>query len=90
MREEITEPRHWRTHNPRSGGRSLSWTSRRREQEHTELPAEAVDAALAEEATRVEAAEASDIVSNLSLQLDLLEKQREQLQQLLAQAQPND
>jgi len=98
MREEISEPQHWRSSNQRNASRNASWSSRRRSQEHdAELAAEAVDAAMTAAAMteQVDCAETtdasnfitSDIISSLATQLDLLEKQREQLQQLLVQAQ---
>ena len=85
MREEISEPQHWRASPPRK----QAWSSRRRTHEHTELAADLVDAALAEEPVDVapEMPATSDIVASLASQLDLLEQQREQLQRLLEQAQ---
>ncbi len=85
MREEITEPQHWRA----TSLRKRSWSSGYRSHSHVDLAAEAVDAALAEDASRDDACVApiaTDIVSSLSSQLDLLEQQREQLQKLLDQA----
>lgn len=88
MRDEISEPQHWRGSNHSSTGRNASWSSRRRTQENAELAAEAVDAALADETDpAVEKLDTNDIISSLASQLSLLEKQREQLQQLLVQAQ---
>ncbi len=85
MREEISEPQHWRV----GSQRNQAWSSRRRTHEHVELAADVVDAALAEEPVDVvpEMPATSDIVSSLASQLDLLEQQREQLQRLLEQAQ---
>ena len=89
MREEISEPQQWRSNSQRNH----SWASRSRTHEHTELAAEAVDAALAEVATEAHASDSNeqlataDIVTTLASQLDLLEQQREQLQRLLDQAQ---
>ncbi len=86
MREKFLEPQHWRA----SSQRSPSWSARNRTHKHTELAAEAVDAALAEVVTESPADEqlaTADIVTTLASQLDLLEKQREQLQRLLDQAQ---
>ena len=101
MREEITEPLHWRTKTQKNA----SWTStRRRSEQRTNLAAEAVDAAFAEEPASDNAEPASDntepasddscanaqasadILTSLSSQLTLLEAQREHLQKLLAQA----
>ncbi len=86
MRKEITEPLHWRT----SSQRKTSWAStRRRSEKRTNLAANAVDAAFAEEpahdATETQAS-AADILTSLSSQLTLLEAQQEHLQKLLAQA----
>ncbi len=94
MREEISEPQHWRAQEPIRSQCNQSWTSRRRSQDRAELTTEARDAAFSEVASEV-ATEApakkqlntTDIVSSLASQLDLLEKQREQLQRLLEQAQ---
>ncbi len=86
MRKEISEPQHWRANSQRK----QSWSSRNRTHEHVELAAEAVDAALTEATTESPASEqfdSTDIVATLANQLDLLEKQREQLQRLLDQAQ---
>lgn len=96
MREEISEPQHWRT---RSGNTSASnsWTVRRHQHK---LPAEAIDAAFEDETTSVSPVRGSrrdatgenatsrpDIIQSLSTQLALLEAQREQLQKLLDEAQ---
>ena len=86
MREEISEPQHWRVNSTRK----QAWSSRNRTHDHVELAADAVDAALAEvavEAPSKEQVATSDIVTSLASQLDLLEQQREQLQRLLEQAQ---
>lgn len=65
MREEITEPKHWRTAGERQTQRNSSWTARRRTQDHSELVAEAVDAAFAEEAIVTES-DKSDTQGSLS------------------------
>ncbi len=86
MREEISEPQHWQANSQRK----RSWSSRNRTHEHVDLAAEAVDAALTEAAIETPASEqldSADIVTTLANQLDLLERQREQLQRLLDQAQ---
>ncbi len=96
MRKEISEPQHWRA---KSSGNS-SWSSRRKSEGHTlPLAAEAVDAAFAEEDSPLQEEPGSqpdpaapeqpsygDLISSLTEQLELLETQRDQLQQLLAQA----
>lgn len=91
MREELTEPQHWRARSERATQRNNSWISRRRSaQEREELAADAVDAALAQVAEEPETDEplnSSEVITNLSKHLDLLEKQRDQIQQLLDQAQ---
>jgi len=91
MLEEITEPQHWRINRQHNASRNASWSARRRSRKVAGLAAEAVDAALTEEADRGEKAaqnnfDSSKIINDLASQLDLLEKQREQLQRLLAQA----
>ena len=89
MREEITEPQHWRQ---RSGGNPSRPTRRRTA---LPLPAEVVDAALAEElpvrGSRTDSAEADvknypELIEALSNQLAYLESQNEQLQKLLTEA----
>jgi|GEM_PF-6715072 len=85
MREEITEPGQWRPRSEHSARSNTSWSSQRWRQQQTELDAETVDAALAEEPA--EKPSSDDIISSLASQLDLLEKQREQIQRLLDQAQ---
>ena len=89
MREEITEPQHWRKKSVASTGRS-----NRRGSTKT-LPADAVDAALADEpaveGTRtdlpaVDAQTYPELMAALSEQLANLEKQNEQLQKLLAES----
>ncbi len=95
MREEITEPLHWRTKTQKNA----SWTSprRRSDEKRTNLAADAVDAAFAEEPASdntepasddscANAQASTDILTSLSSQLTLLEAQREHLQKLLAQA----
>ena len=82
MREEISEPKHWRS------------STRRRRIEATSnslayLPREAVDAAFAEESISAEPESdlQKDLLQNISTQLGMLKAQQEHLQQLLAQAQ---
>ncbi|MEM8946480.1 MAG: hypothetical protein AAGD11_15010 [Planctomycetota bacterium] len=90
MREEITEPKHWRTADERRGQRNNSWTSRRRAQDQAGLAADIVDAALTDveaESTESEKLDSTEILSSLADQLELLEQQREQIQRLLDQAQ---
>ena len=95
MREEISEPRHWRLRpstNP-------SWSTRRRAAtmplSAKPLPAELVDAAFTDEwpltASRLDAAEVEvdtntylELIASLTDQLAQLEAQRRQLQKLLA------
>lgn len=99
MREELTETKRWRASIQKYSQRSQGWASQRWAQ-RAELDAKAVDAALADETVLGEAAvvqetvtakpNAADIISSLASQLDLLEKQRVQLQMLLKQAQTND
>lgn len=93
MREEISEPQHWRSHS----SANASWSLRRRAAK-APLSAELVDAALAEEilpmmsrrdAAEVESVAAVDVKSypelivSLTNQLAQLEAHREQLQKLL-------
>ena len=90
MREEITEPKHWRAGIDSGSSRNNSWTTRRRTQEEAQLAADAVDAALADDATSVASdvkPDTTDIVASLANQLELLEKQREQIQHMLDQVQ---
>ncbi|MGI9429195.1 MAG: hypothetical protein ACR2NM_11100 [Bythopirellula sp.] len=94
MREKITEPKHWRAGNPSGTARNNSWTTRRRTQEEAQLPAAAVDAALdaalddgGSTSTANQPLDATDIISSLANQLQLLEKQREQIQHMLDQVQ---
>ena len=90
MREEITEPKHWRTRGEHKGQRNNLWTTRSRVSRNTEIAADAVDEAITEvcqETAERKQRMSSDIVSNLASQLDLLERQREHLQRLLDQAQ---
>ncbi len=86
MRNEITEPQHWRANTQRT---SLPTSLR------SELPAAAFDAAFARDDAHggdektidlVEQLNPTDIVTNLANQLTLLEQQREHLQRLLEQA----
>ena len=96
MREEISEPQHWRSRS----GTNPSWSTRRRVATKS-LPAELVDAAFSDEGSlttsRLDAAEAEiatdsdmttypDLIANLTAQLAQLEDHREQLQSLLAEA----
>jgi hypothetical protein len=101
MREEISEPQHWRICSAGSTSAVNSWAGHRCQHD---LPVEAVDAAFKEETTRITPARASqrdltartegerspsrlDIVQSLSAQLVMLEAQREQLQKLLDETQ---
>lgn len=86
MQNELTEQQHWRSINHRG-----NFPTTRR----TGLVAEAVDAAFALDDAHGEGEHSSvvaenlnpaAIVANLANQLSLLEKQREQLQRLLALA----
>jgi hypothetical protein len=98
MREELTEPQHWRV----GSGKLPSWSSCRRAATKA-LPAELVDAAFTDEgsqaASRLDAAEVGDatkgecngisypeLIASLSSQLDQLETHREQIKKLLAEA----
>jgi hypothetical protein len=90
MREELTEPKHWRAGSSTGASRNNSWTTRRRTQEQGQLGAAAVDAALADEDSTSAGdppLDSTDIISSLANQLQLLEKQREQIQQMLDQVQ---
>lgn len=94
MREEITEPKHWRKASERPTHRSKSWATKRhaeqRNDERNELSVDALDAALelvADEPVIESQPTTTEVVSNLSRHLELLEKQREQIQQLLDEAQ---
>lgn len=99
MREELTETKRWRASIQKYSQRSQGWASQR-SMHRMELDAEMVDAALTEELAMdelpaIEQAvtakpNAADIIHSLASQLDLLEKQRVQLQMLLKQAQTND
>lgn len=88
MREEITEPKHWRTGSQLNSPRNNSWASRRA-RERAELAAEVVDAALEDDVfePKEEKLDSTSIITSLASQLELLEKQREQIQRLLDQAQ---
>jgi hypothetical protein len=96
MREEISEPQHWRSRR----GANPSWSTSRRAATKP-LPAELVDAAFGDEeslaAPRLDAAEAQgategnvttypDLIVCLTDQLTQLEAHRQQLQRLLAEA----
>ncbi len=101
MRQEITESQPWRPHAGVRANAGANWSSRRRvtTQRTTQpvsLNPELVDAAFADDLPSKEsvggmrrdpASHGPDIVQSLSMQLSMLETQREQLQQLLAQAQ---
>ena len=89
MREEISEPQHWRG---RSTG-NVSWSSRRRPV--LPLPADVVDAAFSEEvplpnlrtdAAEIDAQTYPELIATLTEQLAQLDAQREQLTKLLGQA----
>jgi len=98
MRNELTEPQHWRL----GSSAHPSWSSRRRTNSKR-LPAELVDAAFTDEgspvASRLDAAEVNDVtkgqcdgisypelIASLNNQLDQLETHREQIKKLLAEA----
>ncbi len=92
MREELTEPKHWRTRSERAPLRNQSWSARRRSQEQAQLEAHVVDAALEQQVVdeppaTTEQPNANDIISSLSQHLEQLEEQRAQIQRLLDQAQ---
>ena len=91
MREEISEPKQWRAATSTKSARNQSWTTRRRAQAQAELAADAVDAALTEHSGAPHPAEqhvdAQEIIASLATQLELLEKQREQIQDMLDQVQ---
>ena len=88
MREEIREPQHWRGSNERVVRRNESWSSQLNPQNRVDLAAEVVDAALEESmGENPMKPDTADIISSLSTQLALLEKQRDTLQRLLEQAQ---
>ncbi len=92
MREELTEPKHWRARSEGATQRNHSWSARRRSQEQAKLEAHAVDAALEqhivdEVPTTAEQPNANEIISSLSQHLEQLEQQRAEIQRLLDQAQ---
>lgn len=101
MRDDISEPQHWRSSGRSGAGMGNSWAGRRH---RSELQAELVDAAFEEETGPILPVRASrrdlpsqlptdeprrkpDIVESISAQLKMLEIQREQLQKLLEDAQ---
>jgi hypothetical protein len=84
MREEISEPKHWRTRT----APSQSWSVRRRD---AALSTEAVDAVFDAEqplptSELAEPTTYPELVSRIHEQLAVLEAQRVQLQLLLSQA----
>ncbi len=96
MREEISEPQHWKSRRDANP----SWSTSRRAATKP-LPAELVDAAFGDEESlatpRLDAAEAPDaaegdvttypeLIARLTDQLTQLEAHRQQLQRLLAEA----
>jgi hypothetical protein len=89
MREEITEPQHWRTRPIESPSCSL-----RRRTAGMPLPAEVVDAAFNDDqpltfshrADPPEPATYPELVQRIHEQLALLEAQRSQLQKLLSES----
>lgn len=87
MRDEITEPLHWRNLAQRTNGRDLLWSQRRRSEQ---LAAEAVDAAFSDKLGVEAKPDPRELVSSLATQLEMLDRQREQLQKLLQQAQELD
>lgn len=95
MREELTEPQHWRARSERASQRNNSWASRRRTHKREELAIDAVDAALELVADEPETAPSEtnqpltspEVISSLSKHLEQLEQQRHEIQKLLDQAQ---
>lgn len=103
MREEISEPLHWRSTSPSTHPDDPSWGNRRPGRGAPSLPADLVDAAMDQSGlhrwqplpgrrhdrpTQAAAGPAgADLLQSLAAQLELLEAQQEQLRQLLAQAQ---
>ena len=89
MRDEISEPQHWRARNEHASPRHNSWAARRRSQQQEELPVDAVDAALEQTAVEPEpkpTLDSVDVISSLTQHLKRLEEQSEQIQRLLEQA----
>ena len=87
MREELTDTQRWRASIQKYSQRSQSCAAKRWSENRLELDPETVDAALTEEEISTEKPNATDIIKSLASQLDLLEQQREHLQNLLKQAQ---
>lgn len=89
MRDEITEPQHWRARSEQANPRNNSWAARRRSQQE-ELPVDAVDAALEQTVSEPEPKQtlnSADVISSLTQHLKQLEEQSEKIQRLLEQAQ---